>query len=178
MLRPRVKHVDHITQEQARADIVALGLPQVVLDIVDEKELPVPNLDLQFRAPYEIFRLEADGQTEYVAGRVTPLWAGNSGYTVVAYHHAPERRGFFRFDLAGDDPRDTHPVVLSWQQVLVKEFQEMWEGEATAERMRPMATLFGFAHVDRLMAELQEFDLHTFEKSDAWRAAFIASIAD
>ena len=57
-----MKHVDHITREQARADIVALGLPQIVLDIVDERELPIPNLDLQFRVPYEIFWLDAAGQ--------------------------------------------------------------------------------------------------------------------
>jgi hypothetical protein len=173
-----VKHVDYITQEQARADIVALGLPQIVLDIVDERELPIPNLDLQFRVPYEIFWLDAAGQAEYVAGRVTPLWAGNSGYTIVAYHHAPERRGFFRFDLEGDDPRDTYPVGLSWQQVLVEEFQEMWEGERTPEELRALAALFGFAHVGRLTSELEGSDLDTFEKSDAWRAAFIESIRD
>ena len=170
--------MDYITQEQARADIVALGLPQIVLDIVDERELPIPNLDLQFRVPYEIFSLDAAGQAEYVAGRVTPLWAGNSGYTIVAYHHAPERRGFFRFDLEGDDPRDTYPVGLSWQQVLVEEFQEMWEGERTPEELRALAALFGFAHVGRLTSELEESDLDTFEKSDAWRAAFIESIRD
>jgi hypothetical protein len=49
---------------------------------------------------------------------------------------------------------------------------------AAATTWAAWASEFGFAHVGRLTSELQESDLNTFEKSDAWRAAFIESIRD
>jgi hypothetical protein len=43
--------MDFITRQQTRRDIVALELPQIVLDDFDEQTLPY-NLDLQFHYPY------------------------------------------------------------------------------------------------------------------------------
>jgi hypothetical protein len=90
--------MNFITQDQARLDIVALGLPQFVLDAFDEKPLPY-NLDIEFRVPYQIFSMGPEGQAAYGQGRITPIWTGGGDYTIVAYDHASERKGYFRFDI-------------------------------------------------------------------------------
>jgi hypothetical protein len=56
--------MDYITRAQARQDLVALDLPQIVLDAFDEKSLPY-NLDIHFHAPYKIFSLGPEGQAAY-----------------------------------------------------------------------------------------------------------------
>src|SRR5262245_7709345 len=154
--------MDFITRDQARQDIVALGLPQIVLDAFDGKPLPY-NLDIQFREPYTIFSLGPEEQGAYGQGRITPIWTGGGDYTIVAYHHAPARKGFFRFDI-GSPGEEEQPVGLSWQQVLVREFKFLWEMEWTDERLREVAGWFEFKYIDLLIAELQQAKLDTFEK--------------
>jgi hypothetical protein len=90
--------MDFITRQLARHDIVALGLPQIVLDAFDNKPLPY-DLDIRFREPYTVFSMGPDGQAAYGQGRVTPIWTGGGDCTIVAYHHALARKGFFRFDI-------------------------------------------------------------------------------
>lgn len=123
--------MDFITRDEARRDIVSLGLPQIVLDAFDDKPLPY-NLDIQFREPYMIFALGPEAQGIYGRGRITPVWTGGGDYTIVAYHHAVARKGFFRFDIESPDEEE-QPVGLNWQQVLVKEFQFLWELERPNE---------------------------------------------
>jgi hypothetical protein len=166
--------MDFITREQARQNIVALGLPQIVLDAFDEKSLPY-NLDIHFREPYPIFSIGPEGQAAYGQGRITPLWAAGGDYTIVAYHHAPARKGFFRFDIESP-PAEKEPVGLTWQQVLVKEFKFHWEQEWTDERLREVAGWFDFKYIDLLIAELPEAKLDTFEKDAAWYHAFLKRV--
>ncbi len=126
--------MDYITREQAREDIIALGLPQIILDAFDDKPLPY-NLDIEFREPYQIFSMGPEGQDAYGQGRITPIWTGGGDYTIVAYQHEPKRKGFFRFDI--ESPGEEYePVGLSYQQVLVKEFKFFWEQEWTDEQLR------------------------------------------
>jgi hypothetical protein len=94
--------MDHITREQARQDIVDLGLPKIVLDAFDDAPLPY-NLDIQFREPYQVFSMGPEGQADYGKGRITPIWTGGGDYTIVAYHHAAARKGFFRYDIEGGE---------------------------------------------------------------------------
>lgn len=168
--------MDFITREQARQDIVALGLPQIVLDAFDEKPLPY-NLDIQFREPYTIFALGPEGQAAYGRGRITPIWTGGGAYTIVAYHHASERNGFFRFDIESPEEEE-HPVGLNWQQLLVKEFKFLWEMEWMDDRLREVAGWFGFKYIDLLIAELPQAKLDTFEKDTAWYRSFLNRIGD
>jgi hypothetical protein len=167
--------MDFITRDEARRDIVALGLPQIVLDVFDEKPLPY-NLDLTFRYPYTILSLGPEEQAAYGEGRVTPIWTGGGDYIVVAYHHAPARRGFFRFDIETPGEEE-QPVGMSWQQVLVKEFTSLWEDEMPDERLREVAGWFGFTYIESLIAELSESKLDTFEKHAAWYRSFLAKVA-
>jgi hypothetical protein len=163
--------MNFITQEQARQDIVALGLPQVVLDAFDEKPLPY-NLDIDFRVPYPIFSMGPEGQAAYGQGRITPIWTGGGDYTIVAYDHTAARKGFFRFDI--ESPGEVQePCGLTWQQVLVKEFKSLWEQEWTDERLREVAGWFDFKHIDLLIAELPEAKLDTFEKDTVWYRSFL-----
>jgi hypothetical protein len=159
--------MDFITREQARQNIVTLGLPQIVLDAFDNKPLSY-NLDIQFREPYTIFSLGPQGQAAYGQGRITPIWAGGGDYTIVAYHHAPEPRGFFRFDIETPDEEE-QPVGLNWQQVLVKEFKFLWELEMPDERLREVAGWFDFKHIDLLITELPK----AIEKDAAWYQSFL-----
>jgi len=80
-------------------------------------------------------------------GRITPIWTGGGDYTIVAYHHAPARKGFFRFDIESPGEEE-EPVGLTWQQVLVKEFKFLWEQEWTDERLREVAGWFGFKYIN------------------------------
>lgn len=165
--------MDFITREKARQDILALGLPQIVLDAFDEKPLPY-DLDLQFREPYKIFGLGMNEQSRYGQGRITPLWGGG-GYRIVAYHHAPQRKGYFRFDMESGE--EQQPIGLSWQQILVKEFKFLWELEWPDERLREVAGWFSFNHIDLLIDELSHAELDTFAKDDSWYNAFLKRIA-
>jgi hypothetical protein len=168
--------MDFITQEQARQDIVALGIPQIVLDAFDEKPLPY-DLDIHFCRPYQIFSLGPVGQAAYGQGRITPIWTGGGDYTIVAYHHAPARKGFFRFDIESPG-EEQQPVGLSWQQVLVKEFKDLWEQEWTDERLREVAGWFGFKYIDLLLGELPQAKLDAFEKDAVWNQSFLLKIRD
>jgi hypothetical protein len=164
--------MDFITREQARQDIVALGLPQIVLDAFDDEPLPY-NLDIQFREPYQIFSMGPEGHATYGQGRITPIWTG--GDTIVAYHHAPARKGFFRFgiELPGEEEKTAN---LSWQQVLVKEFKFLWEQEWTDERLREVAGWFDFKYIDLLIAELPQAKLDTFAKDAVWYDSFLENV--
>jgi hypothetical protein len=166
--------MDYITREQARRDIVALRLPQIVLDAFDGKPMPY-DLDIQFREPYTIFALDPDEQAAYGKGRITPRWTGGGGYTVVAYHHAPERKGFFRFDIE-TPAEEEEPVGLNWQQVLVEEFQFLWELEWPDQQLREVAGWFGFDSMDLLIAELPHAKLDTAEKDAAWYRSFLKRV--
>ncbi len=166
--------MDFITREQARQDIVSLGLPQIVLDAFDDKPLPY-NLDIAFREPYQIFSMGPEGQAVYGRGRITPVWTGGGDYTIVAYHHAPERQGFFRFDI--ESPGEEYqPVALSWQQVLVKEFKSFWEQEWADERLREVAGWFAFEYVELLISELLQAKRDTVEKDAIWYKTFLERV--
>jgi hypothetical protein len=168
--------MDYITREQARQDIVALGLPQIVRDVFDGKPMPY-NLDIQFQEPYQMFALGPKQQEIYGEDRITPLWTGGGDYTIVAYDHLPARKGFFRFniELAVDEDE---PVGLSWQQILVKEFKDLWESELPDERLREVALWFDFKHIESLIAELAQAKLDTSEKDAVWYQSFLKRVGD
>ena len=168
--------MDFITREQARQDIVGLGLPQIVLDAFDGKPLPY-NLEAQFREPYPIFSMGPEGQAAYGRGRITPVWTGGGDYTIVAYRHAPATKGYFRFDIESPG-KEEQPVGLTWQQVLVKEFKFLWEQEWTDERLREAAGRFGFKYIDLLIAELPQAKLDTAEKDAVWYQSFLDRVGD
>jgi len=165
--------MDFITRDQARRDIVTLNLPQIVLDIFDEKPLP-KNLDIHFCAPYPIFALEPIGQAEYGDARMTPLWM-SGGSTIVAYQHAPERRGYFRFDI---ESGEEEPIFLTWQQVLVEEFQFLWESEWTDEDLIEVAGWFNFKCIELLIGELSQLNLDPVADRNAWYREFLRKVQE
>ena len=170
-LAPIAGSMDFITREQARQNIVALGLPRIVLDAFDGNPLPY-NLGIQFHEPYQIFSMGPEGQEAYGQGRITPIWTGGGDYTIVAYHHVPARKGFFRFDIESPGEEE-QPIGLSWQQVLVKEFKFLWELEWTDERLTEVAGWFGFNFIDSLIVELPQAKLGTLEKDAVWYQSFL-----
>jgi hypothetical protein len=168
--------MNYITKDEARANIVTLGLPQIVLDAFDGKPLPY-DLDIQFREPYTIFSLGPDEQATYGEGPITPIWTGGGDYIIVAYHHLPARKGFFRFDIEAPGEEE-QPVGLSWQQVLVKEFKALWETEMPEDQIREVAGWFGFKYLDLLIAQLSDVENDSIEEDDAWYEAFLKRVRD
>jgi hypothetical protein len=167
--------MNFITRAEARQNIIELGLPEVVLDVFDEKALPY-NLDLTFRYPYTVFCLDAAQQARYGIGKITPIWTDSSAYTVVAYDHAPERSGFFRFDI--ETAEIEHPAGLNWQQALVRPLQSLWEDEMPDDRLREVADWFGFRHAETFLHELAQTKLDTAAKDAAWYESFIARLGE
>lgn len=165
--------MDYTTRAQAREDIIALKLPQIILDAFDAKPL-LYNLDIQFREPYPIFALDQEEQASYGTGRITPIWTGGGDYIIVGYHHDLARRGFFRFDIESPG-EESQPIGLSWQQILVKEFKFLWEDGWTTEQLREVAGWFEFKIADLLIGELEKKE-GTFEDDEAWYRAFLEKV--
>jgi hypothetical protein len=165
--------MDFITREMARQDIIGLGLPKIVLDAFDNKPLPY-NLDIEFREPYQLFSIDAERQASIGHGRITPIWTGGGDYTIVAYHHTPVRKGYFRFDIESGE--EYQPIGMSWQQVLVKEFKNLWEQEWSDELLREVAGWFEFKSIEHLLVELPLASLGTFEKDMAWYLKFLKRV--
>ena len=166
--------MDFISREQARADIIALGLPQIVLDAFDGKPLPY-GLNDEFHEPYQLLDEPAE-QANYGQGRITPIWTGSGDYSIVAYDHHPTRKGFMRFDI--ETPETIAESGLSWQQVLVSEFKFLWESEWSNEQLREVAGWFEFDCIDLLIDELESVRRETFEKDRAWYQAFLPKIGN
>lgn len=162
-----------LTREQARRNIVALGLPQIILDAFDEKPLPY-NLDIHFRFPYQVFSYGPMQQGVHWKGPITPIWTGSGDYTIVAYDQNPERSGYIRFDIEDGEPED--PMGLNWQQILVKEFKLLWELETPDDRLREVAKWFDFKHVEELIRELPRAKLDSFEKDTVWYQSFLKRV--
>jgi hypothetical protein len=168
--------MDPITPEEARRNIVALRLPQIVLDIFDKKPLP-DDLDLYFRHPHVAFRFGKEHQATYGQGRITPIWADGGNYGIVAYNHGPPRQGYFRFDIESRIEQ-ADLVGLTWQQILIREFQTLWEGEEPEDKIREIASRFDFKYVERLITELSQVRNDTFEKDATWYQSFLKEVRD
>jgi len=166
--------MEPIDLEQARANLVALRLPRVVLDAFDGKPIPEP-MKWRFRCPWEmLLDLTPEQQAEYPAGRVTPVWSDHTGGMVTAYRHDGARPGFLRFVLEQPDVEDESG--LSWPQVLVRELTTMWEAEVDDEELEDIATQLGVAFFDPLIRELEENPRATEEEEQAWYRAFLARL--
>jgi len=160
--------MDRITKEQARLNIVELRLPQIVLDVFDEKPLSY-DLDIEFGYPYQLLD-HPEIQTGYGTGRITPIWT-EAHWSIFAYHHAAERQGFFRFGI--EDREELEPIGMNWQQGLVEPFKILWESDFPEEALRQIAGMFDFRHIDRLLYELPNAKLDTHQKSEAWYQGFV-----
>jgi hypothetical protein len=148
--------MDTITRDDARRRIVELGLPQVVLDAFDGRELP-DVLELVIREPYELFA-EPTHLADYPPGRIVPLFSDGSGYTVYALRESGEPRGYLRFGLeeVGEPPWDEG---LSWadlaRYLLIKIWEASEDDEAGEADVREGATLLAYEPVDALVEELR-----------------------
>jgi hypothetical protein len=167
--------MDSITPEQARADMEALGLPQVVLDAFDGAPIPEP-LTWHMRASWELLWDFPEHQHKYFEGRITPLWTDHTGHTIVAYRHDGEKRGFFRFFLELPEGEEECDLGLSWPQILVRTFVDLYESEVELDEIRTIAALVRFDHVDRLLNELENTPLDTDEAYEAWHDRFASTL--
>lgn len=98
-------------------------------------------------------------------GRVVPLW--ECGTTVAYYDPASSR--FERCSL--EQPDAPFCSYASLQSLLAELFIEAYEDEVESEELRSAARDFGFAHIDRMLAEVDS----VVDDYDAWSVAFPAT---
>ena len=65
---------------------------------------------------------------------------------------------------------------MNWQQVLVKEFKNLWELEFPDSRLCELADMFGFNHIRKLIDELSDANLNTCEKNAEWYDSFLSRL--
>ncbi len=175
--------MDPITWEDARANLIALTLPAVLLDVFEQRDIP-ELLQWEFRDPYELFEsstipsLPVD-YAVYPPGRITPLWSIHTGGVVVGYRHEGGLPGFLRFPLECRDG-EVFEEGLSYPQSLVAPLVSIWEGEeeeSEAESAaRRAAALLEFPDIDRLLASLASTPRPSSGEHDAWYAAFLKTL--
>ena len=96
-------------------------------------------------------------------------------YTTVAYRHAQDQNGFFRFDI--ETPGEAvQSARMNWQQILVKEFKDLWEAEWQDDRLIEVAGWFGFEHIELLISELTHANLVSVERDEDWYRSFLARL--
>ena len=136
--------------EESIALAKRLGLPAIVVDILEKKKLP-GKLWLHFGCPEEIFMTEEGNLEERLLGRqLVPLWDDGNFARIVFYDE--ERSGFV--SLYMEFPEEGLGKIYNWEQVMALEFKGLWESELEEEEMIHLAGLFEFEGIRRLLEVL------------------------
>ena len=165
-----------ITWDEARRELVALALPEVVLTAFESPRQVPETLQWLMRDPGELFEEPADFDA-YPPGAITPLWAVQTGHIIVGHRRTGGAPGFLRFLL---EETELVEEGLSFDQLIVRDLVSVWEYEdddATAEeRVREAASLLAFGPVDRLVEDLRATPRRTSQEYDAFLARFRATL--
>lgn len=168
--------MERITWDEARRELVALALPEVVLTAFERPRDVPETLQWLMRDPGELFE-EPTHFDAHPPGAITPLWAVQTGHIVVGHRRAGGAPGFLRFLL---EEAELVEEGLSFQQLVVRDLVSVWEyedDESNAEvRVREAATLLAFTAVDRLVEELLSTSRRTVQEYDAFLAGFRATL--
>ncbi|MEO0588699.1 MAG: hypothetical protein AAF078_13800 [Planctomycetota bacterium] len=168
--------MNSITREEARESIIALKLPPIVLDIFDDQPLPFDLANIM-RSPCELFAMSSSEQSKYGNGHYTPIWSSSSGYSVVAHHRENDVGFFVRFNLEAPESLK-HAVRMNWQQLLIAEFQFLWESEYSDADLEEIARLFDFRHVREVARGLADLDRTAALSIDEWRSELHMRLRD
>lgn len=163
--------MDQITRPQARKNLVDLGVPPFALDIFDGKPLP-HNWDIHFSEPYVLLDGSVNVQPHYGTGRFTPLWETCSGYELIAYCHESSHEGYVMFPLEGNGVPEI--TGMSWNHMLISHFQSICESQEPDDKIRELAHLLRFDHLDELIK--RHPTMSNFDSSRDWQIAFLCDL--
>ena len=136
--------------EESIALAKRLGLPAIVVDILEQKKLP-GKLWLHFGCPEEIFLTKKENLDPGIVGRkLVPLWDDGNFGRIVFYDE--ERSGFVVLYI--EFPEEGFGQIYNWEQVMALEFKGLWEAELEEDEMIHLAGLFEFEGVRRLLEVL------------------------
>ncbi len=167
-----------ITKEDVVKLIKELKLPRVFSKVYMGKRLP-ETIEDSIGVPEEFFTMTEEEQKAYGGGSVYPLCDDGNFGMIIAYDM--NRKGFIYFDTEDDIDLASLPL-MTYQQVLVEPFLMFFEdviGEYDDEfgpakrHMKKLARLFGFKHIDALLAPLEDEEFN-FTDED-WIQTFIDS---
>ena len=147
------------TREQAYAALESLRPALVFLDSYRVDRLP-ENLQVCFGPPEEFF-VAVDSQEPYTAGRMVPILDDGNFDRVIFLD--PQTRSLVQFDI--ESPGAPVVVFRHWQQYLADLMLRIGDWVDDDQRLRRMAGLIGFAHIDELFAFFASAEAMTGE---AW----------
>lgn len=146
-----------------------LRLPPVVLQIFDTRRMP-PPFNSRYSYPSEMLEMTPEEWLEYGCPRMTPLWDDGNAGRIVAYCPDPGKQGYFRCELDGSIEE---PCRMGWQQVLVRDFQNLWRHKAKPEEVAEIVDAFGFKHWDQLKRELDAINTNSILRLEPWYQDFV-----
>lgn len=167
--------MEPFTASTVQALARALGLPPIVLDILDGRAPERLRLDLV--PPSRILRQPPAMQAQYAVDRIVPVLANGNGDTVLAYNRS--KRGFVWYSVEDALESIMNAPTYSWQQILAGQFHFIIEADTPSDdELRELAAVFDFRFLEPLLAQLRTEDLSTFERTKAWLARFRDFIAE
>ena len=150
------------TREQSLAALASLDPATVFLDSYRIERLP-ENLDIYFGPPEEFF-LAPDTQVLYTNNRLIPI-LDDGNFGVVTFLD-PDTRDIVLMGV--EFPDESRTTFRNWQQYLAALMICIGESVEEDERVRQIAKLVGFSHLDALFAFFGQ--VHGLG-SEAWRDA-------
>ena len=160
-----------LNRAKCRQSLIKLSLPQIVLDIFDDRERPEELRDI-CESPYYIFSELSECEVPD-GGSITPIW--EHSITITAYQHSLPNGRFIEFSL--ESPEDVKVLGPSFKCVVADLLIYLWEYEISADRLREIATQFEFDRVDELVAGCFATNDAGFQEREEWHRKFVASCA-
>jgi hypothetical protein len=134
------------TREQAYAALASLNPAAVFLDSYRIKPLP-ENLDIYFGPPEEFF-IAPDTQEVYTRNHLVPI-LDDGNFGLVTFLN-PDTKELVQMDV--ESPDENRANFRHWQQYLADLMIRVGESVDEDDRVRRIANLVGFAHMDQLFA--------------------------
>ncbi len=158
------------SREQAYQALAELKPAPVFLQSYQVQRLP-ENLDIYFGPPEEFF-LAPDTQEPYTRGRLVPI-LDDGNFGIVTFCD-PDERTLVQIDV--ETPGEVRHEFRVWQQYLADLMLIVGESVDDDDRVRRMAEIVGFRHVDELFDFYASVEDVAHDEYDAARRQFVAGI--
>src|SRR3954469_4654325 len=158
------------TRQQAYQALAALGPAPVFLQSYESERLP-ENLDIYFGPPEEYF-LAPDTQQAYTRGRLVPL-LDDGNFGLVTFHD-PADGSLVQVDV--EEPGRVRETFANWQPYLADLMIVIGESGVDDERLRRIAGLVQFPHVEGLFAFFDRVAALSHDDYHAARRQFVSGI--
>ncbi len=148
-----------------------LGLPEVVLKILNDDDLP-HGLFVYFGCPEEFFLSDEDDQTAITKGHVVPLWDDGNFDRITAYDQDTGKYVMFYVE----SPEEGMEQHFTYEQLMATEFLDLWNAEKGEEALREIASLFDFRGIEQFIAVMKDLSCKEGAEFDECFGSYRASI--